>query len=148
MFLLQQVLYFTDKDEIKLEYLLMIYLFSTFNWSVPFLSGLAILIFVTATILTYYVPVRYVVLIWGECQTWFIKLCVDLSVGLYLIKVKYVLYHVLIVYKMYSIPGIFAAYIFWLLSPFPIISLILAAYNVLNELRQILMVLKVLQPKK
>ncbi|XP_010789247.1 multiple C2 and transmembrane domain-containing protein 2 isoform X2 [Notothenia coriiceps] len=38
---------------------------NTFNWSVPFLSGLAILIFVTATILTYYVPVRYVVLIWG-----------------------------------------------------------------------------------
>ncbi|KAK5874492.1 hypothetical protein PBY51_019432 [Eleginops maclovinus] len=38
---------------------------NTFNWSVPFLSGLAILIFITATILTYYIPVRYVVLIWG-----------------------------------------------------------------------------------
>ncbi|XP_054463618.1 multiple C2 and transmembrane domain-containing protein 2-like isoform X2 [Anoplopoma fimbria] len=38
---------------------------NTFNWSVPFLSSLAFLIFVIATLLTYYVPVRYVVLIWG-----------------------------------------------------------------------------------
>ncbi|KAM6950645.1 multiple C2 and transmembrane domain-containing protein 2 isoform 2-T2 [Lycodopsis pacificus] len=38
---------------------------NTFNWSVPFLSSLAFLIFVIATILTYYIPVRYVVLIWG-----------------------------------------------------------------------------------
>ncbi|XP_041639957.1 multiple C2 and transmembrane domain-containing protein 2-like isoform X2 [Cheilinus undulatus] len=38
---------------------------NTFNWSVPFLSGLAFLIFVTATILTYFIPIRYIVLIWG-----------------------------------------------------------------------------------
>ncbi|KAM6942732.1 multiple C2 and transmembrane domain-containing protein 2 [Xenentodon cancila] len=38
---------------------------NTFNWSVPFLSGLALLVFVTATVLTYYIPVRYVVLTWG-----------------------------------------------------------------------------------
>ncbi|XP_068586449.1 multiple C2 and transmembrane domain-containing protein 2-like isoform X2 [Cebidichthys violaceus] len=38
---------------------------NTFNWSVPFLSSLAFLIFVIATLLTYYVPVRYVILIWG-----------------------------------------------------------------------------------
>ncbi|XP_008296099.1 multiple C2 and transmembrane domain-containing protein 2 isoform X2 [Stegastes partitus] len=38
---------------------------NTFNWSVPFLSGLAFLIFVIAAILTYYIPVRYIVLIWG-----------------------------------------------------------------------------------
>ncbi|XP_037309460.2 multiple C2 and transmembrane domain-containing protein 2-like isoform X1 [Pungitius pungitius] len=38
---------------------------NTFNWSVPFLSCLAFLIFVIATILTYYIPVRYIVLIWG-----------------------------------------------------------------------------------
>ncbi|XP_034727110.1 multiple C2 and transmembrane domain-containing protein 2-like isoform X2 [Etheostoma cragini] len=38
---------------------------NTFNWSVPFLSSLAFLVFVIATILTYYIPVRYVVLIWG-----------------------------------------------------------------------------------
>lgn len=38
---------------------------STFNWSVPFLSGLAVLVFVIATVLTYYVPVRYVILLWG-----------------------------------------------------------------------------------
>nr|XP_040016175.1 multiple C2 and transmembrane domain-containing protein 2 isoform X2 [Gasterosteus aculeatus aculeatus] len=38
---------------------------NTFNWSVPFLSSLAFLIFGIATILTYYIPVRYIVLIWG-----------------------------------------------------------------------------------
>uniref|UniRef100_UPI0037E9954D multiple C2 and transmembrane domain-containing protein 2-like isoform X1 n=1 Tax=Semicossyphus pulcher TaxID=241346 RepID=UPI0037E9954D len=38
---------------------------NTFNWSVPFLSGLAFLIFVIAAILTYYIPVRYIILIWG-----------------------------------------------------------------------------------
>ncbi|KAM7423645.1 hypothetical protein PAMA_000141 [Pampus argenteus] len=38
---------------------------NTFNWSVPFLSGLAFLVFVIATILTYYIPTRYIVLIWG-----------------------------------------------------------------------------------
>ncbi|KAM7406521.1 hypothetical protein PAMP_000895 [Pampus punctatissimus] len=38
---------------------------NTFNWSVPFLSGLAFLLFVIATILTYYIPIRYIVLIWG-----------------------------------------------------------------------------------
>ncbi|GLD55583.1 multiple C2 and transmembrane domain-containing protein 2-like protein [Lates japonicus] len=38
---------------------------NTFNWSVPFLSGLAFLVFVIATILTYYIPIRYIVLIWG-----------------------------------------------------------------------------------
>ncbi|XP_042340112.1 multiple C2 and transmembrane domain-containing protein 2-like isoform X2 [Plectropomus leopardus] len=38
---------------------------NTFNWSVPFLSGLAFLVFVIATLLTYYIPVRYVVLLWG-----------------------------------------------------------------------------------
>nr|XP_046258857.1 multiple C2 and transmembrane domain-containing protein 2 isoform X2 [Scatophagus argus] len=38
---------------------------NTFNWSVPFLSSLAFLVFTFAAILTYYIPVRYVVLIWG-----------------------------------------------------------------------------------
>ncbi|XP_042261999.1 multiple C2 and transmembrane domain-containing protein 2-like isoform X3 [Thunnus maccoyii] len=38
---------------------------NTFNWSVPFLSGLAFLVFVIATILTYYIPARYIILIWG-----------------------------------------------------------------------------------
>ncbi|XP_061621043.1 multiple C2 and transmembrane domain-containing protein 2-like isoform X3 [Phyllopteryx taeniolatus] len=38
---------------------------NTFNWSEPFLSSLALLLFVTATILTYYIPLRYIVLIWG-----------------------------------------------------------------------------------
>ncbi|XP_041796941.1 multiple C2 and transmembrane domain-containing protein 2 isoform X2 [Chelmon rostratus] len=38
---------------------------NTFNWSVPFLSSLALLIFAIVTIITYYIPVRYIVLIWG-----------------------------------------------------------------------------------
>uniref|UniRef100_A0A7N9B170 Multiple C2 and transmembrane domain-containing protein 2-like n=1 Tax=Mastacembelus armatus TaxID=205130 RepID=A0A7N9B170_9TELE len=38
---------------------------NTFNWSVPFLSMLAFLVFVIATVITYYIPIRYIVLIWG-----------------------------------------------------------------------------------
>ncbi|KAM9409679.1 multiple C2 and transmembrane domain-containing protein 2-like isoform 2-T3 [Pholidichthys leucotaenia] len=38
---------------------------NTFNWSVPFLSALALLVFIIATIITYYIPLRYIVLIWG-----------------------------------------------------------------------------------
>nr|XP_020472827.1 multiple C2 and transmembrane domain-containing protein 2-like isoform X1 [Monopterus albus] len=38
---------------------------NTFNWSVPFLSSLAVLVFVIATVLTYYIPLRYIVLLWG-----------------------------------------------------------------------------------
>ncbi|XP_029937579.1 multiple C2 and transmembrane domain-containing protein 2-like isoform X2 [Myripristis murdjan] len=38
---------------------------NTFNWSVPFLSTLAFLVFVTATAITYFIPIRYIILIWG-----------------------------------------------------------------------------------
>ncbi|XP_029600041.1 multiple C2 and transmembrane domain-containing protein 2 isoform X1 [Salmo trutta] len=38
---------------------------NTFNWSVPFLSNLAFLILVTVTVLTYFIPVRYILLVWG-----------------------------------------------------------------------------------
>ncbi|KAL2088372.1 hypothetical protein ACEWY4_015271 [Coilia grayii] len=38
---------------------------NTFNWSVPFLSNLAFLVLVTATVLTYVIPVRYIILLWG-----------------------------------------------------------------------------------
>ncbi|CAN9506874.1 unnamed protein product [Ophioblennius macclurei] len=38
---------------------------NTFNWSVPFLSALAFLLFLTTAVLTYYIPVRYIVLLWG-----------------------------------------------------------------------------------
>ncbi|XP_063044909.1 multiple C2 and transmembrane domain-containing protein 2 isoform X2 [Engraulis encrasicolus] len=38
---------------------------NTFNWSVPFLSNLAFLVLLTATVLTYLIPVRYIVLLWG-----------------------------------------------------------------------------------
>ncbi|XP_053287662.1 multiple C2 and transmembrane domain-containing protein 2 isoform X2 [Pleuronectes platessa] len=38
---------------------------NTFNWSVPFLSALALLVFTIGAVLTYFIPIRYVVLIWG-----------------------------------------------------------------------------------
>lgn len=36
-----------------------------FNWTMPFLSALALLMFITAAIITYFIPIRYIVLIWG-----------------------------------------------------------------------------------
>lgn len=42
-------------------------LHSTFNWTVPFLSWLAIVALCVATVLIYYIPLRYIVLAWGEC---------------------------------------------------------------------------------
>lgn len=41
-------------------------LLSTFNWSVPFLSNLAFLVLVMATVITYFIPVRYIILLWGK----------------------------------------------------------------------------------
>ncbi|KGL74331.1 Multiple C2 and transmembrane domain-containing protein 2, partial [Tinamus guttatus] len=38
---------------------------NTFNWTVPFLSVLACLVLVAATVILYYIPLRYIVLIWG-----------------------------------------------------------------------------------
>ncbi|KAK7176832.1 hypothetical protein R3I93_000928 [Phoxinus phoxinus] len=38
---------------------------NTFNWSVPFLSNLAFLVLIMATVITYFIPVRYVILLWG-----------------------------------------------------------------------------------
>nr|XP_015199232.1 PREDICTED: multiple C2 and transmembrane domain-containing protein 2 isoform X2 [Lepisosteus oculatus] len=38
---------------------------NTFNWSVPFLSGLACLVLTVATIIVYFIPLRYIVLLWG-----------------------------------------------------------------------------------
>lgn len=53
-----------------------IYLFSslcsTFNWTVPFLSWLAIVALGVATIIIYFIPLRYIVLAWGELMS---KIC-------------------------------------------------------------------------
>uniref|UniRef100_A0A3Q2Z0A2 Multiple C2 domains, transmembrane 2a n=1 Tax=Hippocampus comes TaxID=109280 RepID=A0A3Q2Z0A2_HIPCM len=38
-----------------------------FNWSVPFMSCLACLVLFVATLLLYFIPLRYIVLIWGKC---------------------------------------------------------------------------------
>ncbi|XP_076847528.1 multiple C2 and transmembrane domain-containing protein 2 isoform X2 [Brachyhypopomus gauderio] len=38
---------------------------NTFNWSVPFLSTLACCVLFIATVTLYYIPLRYVVLLWG-----------------------------------------------------------------------------------
>ncbi|XP_067411731.1 multiple C2 and transmembrane domain-containing protein 2 [Emydura macquarii macquarii] len=38
---------------------------NTFNWTVPFLSVLACLVLAAATVILYFIPLRYMVLIWG-----------------------------------------------------------------------------------
>uniref|UniRef100_A0A4W3JF28 Multiple C2 and transmembrane domain containing 1 n=1 Tax=Callorhinchus milii TaxID=7868 RepID=A0A4W3JF28_CALMI len=38
---------------------------NTFNWTVPFLSWLAVFVLTVGTLLIYFVPLRYVILIWG-----------------------------------------------------------------------------------
>ncbi|TRY55239.1 hypothetical protein DNTS_014554 [Danionella cerebrum] len=38
---------------------------NTFNWSVPFLSWLAVAVLCATAMLTYLIPLRYIVLIWG-----------------------------------------------------------------------------------
>ncbi|KAJ8006138.1 hypothetical protein DPEC_G00125130 [Dallia pectoralis] len=38
---------------------------NTFNWTVPFLSCLAIVALCVATVLVYYIPLRYIILVWG-----------------------------------------------------------------------------------
>lgn len=43
-----------------------LFLCSTFNWTVPFLSWLAITALCLATLLLYLIPLRYLVLAWGE----------------------------------------------------------------------------------
>lgn len=45
---------------------------STFNWTVPFLSWLAIVALGVATIILYFIPLRYIVLAWGELMLYFI----------------------------------------------------------------------------
>lgn len=42
-----------------------VFLRSTFNWTVPFLSFLACLVLAAATVALYFIPLRYIVLIWG-----------------------------------------------------------------------------------
>ncbi|XP_060091668.1 multiple C2 and transmembrane domain-containing protein 1 isoform X3 [Heteronotia binoei] len=38
---------------------------NTFNWTVPFLSWLAIVAFSVFTVILYFIPLRYIVLVWG-----------------------------------------------------------------------------------
>ncbi|GAA6098315.1 multiple C2 and transmembrane domain-containing protein 1 isoform X3 [Tachysurus ichikawai] len=38
---------------------------NTFNWTVPFLSWLAIVALCVATLIVYFIPLRYIVLAWG-----------------------------------------------------------------------------------
>lgn len=45
------------------------FLYSTFNWTVPFLSVLACLVLAAATVILYFIPLRYIVLIWGKYST-------------------------------------------------------------------------------
>ncbi|KAG7327350.1 hypothetical protein KOW79_008956 [Hemibagrus wyckioides] len=38
---------------------------NVFNWSVPFLSNLAFLVLIVVTMITYFIPLRYIILLWG-----------------------------------------------------------------------------------
>ncbi|KAJ8417396.1 hypothetical protein AAFF_G00286230 [Aldrovandia affinis] len=38
---------------------------NTFNWSVPFLSSLAAVVLLVVTVVVFFIPLRYIVLIWG-----------------------------------------------------------------------------------
>ncbi|XP_078252613.1 multiple C2 and transmembrane domain-containing protein 1-like isoform X2 [Rhinoraja longicauda] len=38
---------------------------NTFNWTIPFLGWLAVFIFAAATIVLYFIPLRYILLLWG-----------------------------------------------------------------------------------
>lgn len=48
---------------------------STFNWTVPFLSWLAIVALCAATLVVYYIPIRYIVLAWGELSSITLTIC-------------------------------------------------------------------------
>lgn len=48
---------------------IIVFLYSTFNWTVPFLSVLACLVLAAATVILYFIPLRYIVLIWGKYST-------------------------------------------------------------------------------
>lgn len=50
---------------------LCLWFFSTFNWTVPFLSCLAITVLCAAAVLLYFIPLRYIVLAWGETSPLF-----------------------------------------------------------------------------
>lgn len=39
---------------------------SLFNWSIPFLCWLAIVVLFGATLVFFFIPLRYVILIWGQ----------------------------------------------------------------------------------
>lgn len=48
---------------------IIVVLYSTFNWTVPFLSVLACLVLAAATVILYFIPLRYIILIWGKYST-------------------------------------------------------------------------------
>lgn len=43
----------------------MYFAFSTFDFSVPFLSWLAIIVLTFASVILYYIPLRYLIMAWG-----------------------------------------------------------------------------------
>lgn len=53
---------FSGSDQLTLTW----FLHSMFNWTVPFLSLLACLILAIATVALYFIPLRYIVLLWGK----------------------------------------------------------------------------------
>ena len=48
---------------------------SAFNWTVPWLSVLAVVALSVITFILYMIPLRYIILLWGKCSG--IELCVN-----------------------------------------------------------------------
>ncbi len=46
------------------------FLCSLFLWSVPFLCWMAIVILMVAAVVVYFVPLRLIILVWGEWVVW------------------------------------------------------------------------------
>lgn len=59
------------------SYFLLLFLCSTFNWTVPFLSWLAIVALGVATIIIYFIPLRFIVLAWGEIISYWLLSCMS-----------------------------------------------------------------------
>lgn len=57
---------FLDKKKKTLKHKIKLLYCSTFNWTVPWLSWLAVTALTAGGFILYYVPIRYLILAWGK----------------------------------------------------------------------------------
>lgn len=55
-----------NNKKILINYFLFICNNSTFNWVVPWLSWLAVIVLIIASVIFYYIPLRYLLLLFGK----------------------------------------------------------------------------------